>query len=376
MGVCGWMGGFGKADAMSESEKGMSEPLNLLVLGVGGNVSQGILKALALSGLRLRVLGACTSASGLGLYTTDRSFISPSAADPEFPGWLEELCRRESVDGVLSGVEPVLEQLVKVADLLRKRTGAVALVNRAEAVEIGACKLRTCEWLAGEGLPYPRYADGRDPEAVRQLVETCGFPLLVKPARGKGSQGIFHLRSEEDLAVLRFVDEPVVQELLGRDEDEYTVSTLTDREDKSAGVIVFHRELSSGTTSAATAGEFPEVREMAEKVFERLRPRGPCNLQCRMHRGEPVPFELNVRFSGTTPIRARLGFNDVAEAVRHYILGQPMNSLPLVTSGRVVRYWNELYIDDGARETLLERGELKEPHSVARPRLESYGGDL
>ncbi|NOG51580.1 MAG: hypothetical protein HND48_20760 [Chloroflexi bacterium] len=40
-------------DSLSDS------PLTVLVLGVGGNVSQGILKALALSTLPVRVIGAC-----------------------------------------------------------------------------------------------------------------------------------------------------------------------------------------------------------------------------------------------------------------------------------------------------------------------------
>ena len=35
----------------------------------------------------------------------------PYADDPAFEGWLFETCRREKVDGVLSGVEAVLERL-------------------------------------------------------------------------------------------------------------------------------------------------------------------------------------------------------------------------------------------------------------------------
>ena len=37
------------------------ETINVLVLGVGGNVSQGILKALAASKLQCRVIGGCVS---------------------------------------------------------------------------------------------------------------------------------------------------------------------------------------------------------------------------------------------------------------------------------------------------------------------------
>ena len=48
-------------------------------MGVGGNVSQGILKALALSPLPHRVIGVCISATSIGLYRSDSAYISPLA---------------------------------------------------------------------------------------------------------------------------------------------------------------------------------------------------------------------------------------------------------------------------------------------------------
>ena len=54
----------------------MASDLTVLVLGVGGNVSQGILKALAISNLKCRVVGACISPLAAGLYTVDRAYVS------------------------------------------------------------------------------------------------------------------------------------------------------------------------------------------------------------------------------------------------------------------------------------------------------------
>jgi len=82
--------------------------MNVLVLGVGGNVSQGILKALALSALKCRVVAACITPEAFGLHTVDRAYVSPLANDPLFLNWLSEVCRKEKIDAVLSGVEPIL----------------------------------------------------------------------------------------------------------------------------------------------------------------------------------------------------------------------------------------------------------------------------
>jgi carbamoyl-phosphate synthase large subunit len=111
---------------------------------------------------------------------------------------------------------------------------------------------------------------------------------------------------------------------------------------------------------------------MVARIAEKLKPKGPCNVQMRMHRGRAVCFELNVRFSGTTPIRARMGFNDVEAAVRHYVMGEAAVDLPVVHSGQVLRYWNEAYISPQAFM------ELKNHESLANPRdfpvsIETYG---
>lgn len=348
------------------------DPLTVLVLGVGGNVSQGILKALACSRLHCRVVGACTSASAFGLYTVDAAYVSPPASAHEFIDWLLRVCREEHVDVVLSGVEPVLDVLERHQDAIRELTGAVCIINAREAMNIGADKVHTCEWLRDEGLPYPAFALGEDADGLAKLVAACGYPLIAKPRLGKGSQGIFIVRNEADLVRVRQTQGYVVQELLGDDASEFTAACLTDRNDELRGVIVFHRFLTSGTTSCAAAGEFPEVRDMAAAIARRLRPKGPCNVQMRMHRGRAVCFEINVRFSGTTPIRAHLGFNDVEAAIRHFALGEEARDLPVVHCGMAVRYWNEAYIDPAAYATLVKQGSLARPADHPAD-VETYG---
>ena len=100
----------------------MGDQLNILVLGVGGNVSQGILKALAISSLRCRVVGACISPTAFGLFAVDRALVSPRAADPEFLPWLLAVLNKERIAAILSGVEPVLDILARNAPLIRQET--------------------------------------------------------------------------------------------------------------------------------------------------------------------------------------------------------------------------------------------------------------
>ena len=68
-----------------------------------------------------------------------------------------------------------------------------------------------------------------------------------------------------------------------------------------------------------------------------------------------------MRFSGTTPVRARLGFNEVEAALRHFVLGEPATELPPVTEGKVIRYWNEMYVSEDAFAELSAHGRLNDP---------------
>ena len=341
----------------------MSPPsLTVLVLGVGGNVSQGILKALSASGLLCRVVAGCVSPLSLGLYLADRAFVTPYADDPAFAGWLERVCTEEQVDAVLSGVEPVLDALAPTAEALRERTGARCLVSSPSVLAVGRDKLVTARWLHEHGFASPRSADAADAEGVRNLAAESGLPLVAKPKQGKASEGVAIVRDQAELDLLAGRPELMVQEYLPGDDEEFTVGCVCDSAGELRGSLAMRRRLQGGTTSRAEAGDFPEVRSYAEAIARELRPAGPLNVQVRMVAGQPVAFELNVRFSGTTPVRARLGFNEVEATLRHYLLGEPLR-LPRVTTGTVLRYWNEAYVSESARERLTATGRLDDPRA-------------
>jgi len=78
-------------------------------------------------------------------------------------------------------------------------------------------------------------------------------------------------------------------------------------------------------------------------MIQKIKPLGPCNIQYRKHRNQLIPFEFNIRFSGTTPIRSCLGFNDVDMAIRHFVLQKPLKS-PKIKKAVAFRYWNEIIV--------------------------------
>ncbi len=348
------------------------EPLRVLVLGVGGEVSLGILKALALSKLRLHVVGACVDPLSVGLHTVDRAYLAPYADTAGYVEWLLEVCHKERIQGVFSGVEEVLEVLAGCRDRIRRETGAVCLVSSREQLAVCNDKLETCRWLERQQFNYPAYADSESADELERLRASCGYPLLAKPRRGKGAHSILRIENDDDLRVALRKPGFVVQEYLDAADEEYTVGCFCDADGILRGTICMKRELRGGATFRAEAGQFPEVRTEAERIVRALRPVGPCNVQLRKVGPRVVCFEINLRFSGSTPMRARLGFNEVEAALRHFILDEPAQDLPLITAGIALRYTNEIYVSPAVSEQLRARGVVDRADAAA-PVVEDYG---
>ena len=326
----------------------------VLVLGVGGNIGQGILKALNQSKLQCRVIGADNIPLSFGLYTVDRAYVSPNAEEDSFPDWVLNICKKEGVEVVLSGVESVLTSLSEHAYEIHKKTGAVCIVSPSALLSISNDKLSTCRWLKDHEFNFPHYAPSEDIEAVEKLVKEYGYPLIGKPRLGKGSHGLIRIDTQPDLTWVSSKKGYIIEEYLNG--PEYTVGCFCDRDGYIRGSIVMLRELKQGTTYRAEVGEFPEVREEATRIAWALQPMGPCNIQMIVSNEKPTCFEINMRFSGTTPIRARLGFNEVEAAIRNYVLNESIEDFPLIKHGIALRYWNEMYIDSQSNILIEDYG--------------------
>lgn len=336
----------------------MGKTINALVLGVGGNVSMGIVKALRNSKLPIRIIGGCISKDSLGLYSCDAAYISPYAQDKNFISWIANLCTEESIDIVFSGVEEIVYSIEKNRNEFERLTNAIFISSSKEVLDIGADKLLTANWLKEAGVNYPKTVRREDEMAVKNLVAEFGFPLIAKPRKGKGSQGIVIINSNEDLLAVKS-DNYCVQQYLGDEKSEYTVACYRTKEGGVEDIIIFRRDLKYGTTFYAEIIQDEVIKEECLRIVRALQPDGPLNVQLRMHNGIPVCFELNIRFSGTSAIRAHFGYNDVVAMVNEFVLNKDASDfLTPKKEGKAYRYFEELFIDIDKEKALLNEGKF------------------
>ena len=84
--------------------------LCILVLGVSGNVSAGILKVVRANFKNAYIIGSCVNKTFNSIYS-DEFIISPYASDDLFSEWIKDLCVSKNVNVILSGVEEVNDAL-------------------------------------------------------------------------------------------------------------------------------------------------------------------------------------------------------------------------------------------------------------------------
>jgi carbamoyl-phosphate synthase large subunit len=345
--------------------------VSVLVTGVGGGGhGHEIAKALSLAG-RYHLVGVDQAPSSFGLFDLDAAYIVSPCSEPTYLDELLEICRAHDVEVLVHGSEPELNVISANRDVFRS-AGVLPLVNAADVISLCMDKWATIQTLAAAGLPVPLSVLVESEDDIPEFP----LPAVIKPSLGGGgSNNLFLAQDREELvyacrAIIFQGRAALVQEYVGTLDQEYTVGVLNTLDGALVGSLALNRVITSGLSNrikapnrtgrddlgpvlAISSGvsqgyvkDFPEVREACEKIAAALGSHGPINVQCRFVDGRLLPFEVNPRFSGTTHIRALLGFNEPDLLIRHHLLGEPLAERPKYRFGHVVRALAELVVED------------------------------
>jgi carbamoyl-phosphate synthase large subunit len=317
--------------------------MKVLVTGAGALLGQGIIRSLLESDLEVELVAADPSEHSAGLYWAQRSYRIPLATDPGYLDRIEALLARESPDAVLIGTDVELHTFAAHRARLESEYGCHVIVSSPEVVAVADDKYLTYEFLRDNGFAYPDSALPGDEDA---LIERVGFPLIVKPRVGARSVGVGVVHDRDELtAALHGRSGLVIQEHVASADEEYTAGVLC-FDGRCDASIVMRRDLRDGNTYRAYVDEFPELNRAVREMAEKLRPYGPANFQFRLDGDSVKVFEINGRFSGTTPLRMRAGFNEVELTLRHVVLGETI-SQPRVEPMTILRHWSETIVPPG-----------------------------
>ncbi|MDP4538010.1 ATP-grasp domain-containing protein [Qipengyuania sp. DY56-A-20] len=316
----------------------------ILVTGAGALLGQGIIRALQRSGLNPYLISVDPSPLSAGLYWTDEYHLVPKADAPEYLDRFSEVLHRCKPDLVLVGTDVELLPLAENRARLEQECGTTILVSDPEVVHIADDKYKTFLFFRDAGFDAPESAIPENSDDLEELIQSVGFPLIVKPRVGARSFGVSTVLDRLSLdKALKGRAGLVVQKAIGSSEDEYTSSVVAFG-GKALASIVMRRDLRDGNTYRAFSGEYPNLNRAIRTWGEALGPFGPANFQFRIDAdGKPKVFEINARFSGATPLRAMVGFNEVEMCVRHLLFEEDIHQ-PSVAQRTILRHWSETLV--------------------------------
>jgi carbamoyl-phosphate synthase large subunit len=317
-----------------------SELMKVLVTGAGALLGQGILRSLMESPLKPELVAVDPSPLSAGLYWVKRRHWVPFASDPTYLEVFERILAEEKPDAVMVGTDVELELLAVHRERLEQLYNTHVIVSSPEVVRIADDKFATYSFFSKNGFDAPASCLPGGEEA---LIEAVGFPLVVKPRVGARSIGVSVVHNRADLAAaVASLANPVIQECVATDGDEYTAGTLT-FDGVCCASIVMRRDLRDGNTYRAFVDDYPELNAMVRRMAEALGAYGPANFQFRLDGDKVKVFEINGRFSGTTPLRMRAGFPEVDMVLGHVLLGNPVEQPP-VQKVAILRQWDETVV--------------------------------
>jgi carbamoyl-phosphate synthase large subunit len=330
----------------------------VLVTGAGAPPGVSIFKAFRQSRLRPRIVATDADPLSVGLFRADLGCTLPRAdRDGEaYLQALEELALREGVQLVCPGSEVELIHLAGHRERVERRTGARVVANAPEILECLMDKWTLTEALRARDLPVPDTALGGNLAATGALLARHGFPVIVKPRHGSGSRHLHLVHDAETLGlVLHLVPDPVVQEYLRPDDEEYSVGVYRSPRLGTIGQIAFRRRLSAGLTYRAEVVRDPEIESVCRRLVDAFELWGPINVQLRKTAQGVRIFEVNPRFSSSAVMRAGFGFNEAELCLRDLVLAEAI-SAPQITPGVALRFWDEVYLSPAERGRMADEG--------------------
>ncbi|MFI5149789.1 MAG: ATP-grasp domain-containing protein [Bacteroidia bacterium] len=337
---------------------------NILVTATGGrSVGSGLLHALLRTSADVRdrwnVVAADADSFAWGLYVAPASTLLPPASSPAYLESLLQVINKYKIDAILPGSEPETNLLSAMPDLLP----VPAITNRNELMPLMTDKFRMIEKLKELGLPVIETFPISEWETALSKYD---FPFVVKPTRGTGgSKGLHFVFEKSELVQLLpgLADHHhyCIQPYIGTGEDEYTVGVLSDKNGSLIDTIIMkrklmglsllhsrqHKEKNYAISTGYSQGYFvrdERIRGFCETLAAQLKSCGPLNIQLRVSGNAIYVFEIHPRFSGTSPMRAEVGFNEPDILLRNTLFNETFGRLNYRNEVAVIRAFEHVVV--------------------------------
>ena len=274
--------------------------MNILILSAGtrNKVVQYFKRTVGDSG---KVIATDMSELAPAVYDADAFYKVPRMTDDGYIDVIFDICRKESVDAVLSLIDPELSLLAQHRATFES-LGVKVVGSSYELCEMCLNKWDMYRWLCDHGYRCARTFADKDEFFAAVEAGEITYPVFVKPICGSAS-----------IAISKVYDRETVENLFAHHEGLMVQEFLNGQEigadvyiDMLSGevVSVFTKKkivMRAGETDKAVSFKDPALFELIEKFAAEAGFSGQIDIDIFDIDGEYYISEVNPRFGGGYP---------------------------------------------------------------------------
>ena len=315
---------------------------NILITGAGSLIGQGVIKIVRKYSSNHKIIGADYVNKTIGLHWCDKSYYLPDILDKNIKKqkWINsiiKIIKKEKIDMVIPCADFEIKLYSEFKETLKKKFNVEIIVSDYNLVESCNDKFKTVQLLKKHNLDFPKSCLPNK----KFFNGKISFPLIVKPRIGSTSKNVYLVKNMEQLKnAIKNCQSPIIQEYLKG--DEYTCGVIF-LKNKLISVICLRRQLKNGNTSIAFLEKNLILDNYISNVAKIFKQYGPMNFQLKLTKRGPIIFEINPRFSGTTPVREKFGLNEYEAIIRTLFTNK--NFSYKLNEGVVIKYLAESYLN-------------------------------
>jgi len=324
----------------STGSSSASKIKSVMVPGAAAPAGINTIKSLKLASYKGKIIATDSSNLAAGFFMATSHEVMPEACnEKEYKKRLFEVVKKYGVQVLMPSSGFDIYEYSKYRKELQEEFGAVAVVSDPESLEVCRDKALTFETLDGK---FETAFTTRDPNKVK------AFPVIAKPRFGKGSENIFKLDDEKDLAYVtsKFKEGTMIfQEYLAG--QEYTIDVLSDLDKKPLlSVPRIRLQTRGGISTVGRIKRDKKIESECLRIAKHIGIRGPCCIQMKeISKEDPTPrlIEINPRMGGGTIFTTLAGAN-FPSMILEMVAGAKKLEMPTISEITVARYFEEVIV--------------------------------
>jgi len=247
------------------------------------------------------------------VYPQFNFYPAPLVSDIQYRQFIIDLCMQKDI-GVY--VPLIDEELVNAVLLGKEMNGLKVLAPQTEFIQLCLDKFSLMKKLKESNISDIPTSKGDT------FSSQIPFPVFAKPNTGRGSRGVKKITSQHQLDAYYILErfnpsEVILQPFI--EGTEYTVSVLVNSKNQIISISPKRVIQKKGITISAVTENNILIDNLAAKITDTLKPKGPFNIQMFMAKDQtPFIFEINPRFSTTLVLSYEAGLDEISLLLENY----------------------------------------------------------